>query len=318
MQVVGCHLQKACQCRCCRGRQHRLNAACAFTGNWAGLVPQCQCDEGYQVATRDGRGICQGLVKLFPSLLLQVCFNLQQHNLQQVFHVLLLSILIPLPPLPPLSVLHLLSVQHVLKLYTLSVQTLQMVLIIKPILNTLTNVLQLNALSVLHVLAVNPVMILLHFYLMMIQPVLTALHVLMIQLVLTVQPVPYLLPLTPSMVSPLMKSMCCLVLFFQCIDHVTCESKSEGLVRYPTTLAPTNGSVTVTAQCADNAHITNSTSLIVACASEGIWSSETPHCQCDKGYTLVIVSEENHKCEGKGVMSFVFCSAVASAHSQQV
>ena len=60
MQVVGCHHQKACQCRCCRGRQHcqhRLNVACAFTGNWAGLVPQCQCDEGYQVAIRDGRGI---------------------------------------------------------------------------------------------------------------------------------------------------------------------------------------------------------------------------------------------------------------------
>ena len=195
----------------------------------------------------------------FPSLLLQVCFNLQQHNLQQVFHVLLLSILVPLPPL---SVLHLLSIQHILKLYTLSVQPLQMGLTIKPVLNTLTNVLQLNALSVLHVPAVNPVI---HFDLLRSQ---TCLECLMIQLVLTVQPVPYLLPLTPSMVSPLKKSMCCLVLFFQCIDHVTCESKSEGLVRYPTTLAPTNGSVTVTAQCADNAHITNSTSLIVACTYE--------------------------------------------------
>ena len=28
-----------------------------------------------------------------------------------------------------------------------------------------------------------------------------------------------------------------------------------GLVRYPTTLAPASGSVTVTAQCADNAHV---------------------------------------------------------------
>ena len=42
-----------------------------------------------------------------------------------------------------------------------------------------------------------------------------------------------------------------------------CEAKSEGLVHYPTTLAPVRGSVTVTAQCADNANTTNTTTLQV-------------------------------------------------------
>ena len=167
-----------------------LSVRCTSTGSWS-RVPQCQCDEGYQVDINDGREICQGSVQFFPSVVLY--FHLQQHNITYVIHV---SVPIPLPPLLLLSVLHLLSVQHVLKLHTLSVQPLQMGLIIKPVLNTLTDVLRLHALSVLHVPAVNPVMILLHFNLLMIQPVLNALHVLMIQLVLTVQ-------LTSSMVSPL-------------------------------------------------------------------------------------------------------------------
>ena len=62
---------------------------------------------------------------------------------------------------------------------------------------------------------------------------------------------------------------------------------SEGLVRYPTTLAPVNGSVTVTTQCADNAHIGYNSSLNVTCASNGSWSGLIPQCECNTGYYAV-------------------------------
>ena len=62
-----------------------------------------------------------------------------------------------------------------------------------------------------------------------------------------------------------------------------------GLVHYPTTIAPASGSVTVTTQCADNAHRTSS-SLSVSCTSSGSWSGTTPQCQCDTGYRAVTVS----------------------------
>ena len=62
------------------------------------------------------------------------------------------------------------------------------------------------------------------------------------------------------------------------------------MVHYPTTLAPASGSVTVTTQCADNAHIFNSTSLSVTCVSDGNWSGQIPECKCDEGYHEVDVS----------------------------
>ena len=77
-----------------------------------------------------------------------------------------------------------------------------------------------------------------------------------------------------------------------------CGALSEGLIHYPTTLAPVNGSVTVTTQCADNAHIFNSTSLNVTCTSNGSWSGETPQCQCDEGYHEVSVNG-TLTCQGK-------------------
>ena len=68
-----------------------------------------------------------------------------------------------------------------------------------------------------------------------------------------------------------------------------CEAKSEGLVFYPTTLAPVSGSVTVTTQCADNAHTTSGSSLSVRCASGGRWPGPVPQCECNEGYTIEIV-----------------------------
>ena len=75
-----------------------------------------------------------------------------------------------------------------------------------------------------------------------------------------------------------------------------CEAKTVGLVRYPTTLAPASGTLSVTTQCADNAHSTRS-SLIVTCDSSGNWGSQNPQCQCDSGYKTATVNG-NLVCEG--------------------
>ena len=63
-----------------------------------------------------------------------------------------------------------------------------------------------------------------------------------------------------------------------------CEAKSEGLVSYPTSLAPVSGSVTVTTQCVDNAQTTDSSTLKVTCDSHGNWSGVVPNCYCTEGY----------------------------------
>ena len=76
----------------------------------------------------------------------------------------------------------------------------------------------------------------------------------------------------------------------------TCQAKREGLVHYPTTLAP-RGSVNVNAQCADNAHIRSSSSLRVRCTSSG-WIGNIPDCECDNGYRLKSFNWRQF-CEGK-------------------
>ena len=77
---------------------------------------------------------------------------------------------------------------------------------------------------------------------------------------------------------------------FAGVPPTTCSERSVGLVRYPTTLAPASGSVTVTTQCADNAHVRSGSSLSVRCNSSGSWSGTTPICECDAGYRAVSVS----------------------------
>ena len=69
-------------------------------------------------------------------------------------------------------------------------------------------------------------------------------------------------------------------------DCDVCEARTIDLVRYPTTLAPASGTLSVTTQCADNAH-RSSSSLSVTCSSSGIWGGQTPQCQCDSGYQIV-------------------------------
>ena len=90
-----------------------------------------------------------------------------------------------------------------------------------------------------------------------------------------------------------------MLLYLLCsTDCPVCQAKTEGLVRYPTTLAPASGSVTVTTQCADNATIVNSTTLNVTCTSNGSWSGVTLVCECDDRYHEVYVNA-TEMCRGK-------------------
>ena len=90
-----------------------------------------------------------------------------------------------------------------------------------------------------------------------------------------------------------------------------CEGRSEDLVRYPTTLAPASGSVTVTVQCADNAHTTNYTRPNVTCTSNGSWSGQIPQCKCDDGYREVTLNG-TRICQGQQPLSRIQITDITS------
>ena len=95
----------------------------------------------------------------------------------------------------------------------------------------------------------------------------------------------------------------------------SCPSKIEGLVHYPTTLAPVSGSRFVEAQCADNAHSVNS-SLNVTCVSDGSWSGTIPHCECDLEYYRATINGkqiclgEMPVCVTYFIPLFISCKAI--------
>ena len=85
---------------------------------------------------------------------------------------------------------------------------------------------------------------------------------------------------------------------------------SEGLVRYPTTLASDSGSVPATARCADNAHVSAGSSLSVSCDSDGTWSAENAVCECDEGYEVVKNENGGEVCQGWSLQSQCVCVCV--------
>ena len=93
---------------------------------------------------------------------------------------------------------------------------------------------------------------------------------------------------------------------FAGVPPTTCSERSVDLVRYPTTLAPASGSVPVTTQCADNAHVRSGSSLSVRCTSSGSWSG-TPVCECDAGYQAATVSERQI-CQSKHCIIYTVLS----------
>ena len=81
------------------------------------------------------------------------------------------------------------------------------------------------------------------------------------------------------------------------VEVTICDARIDGLVRYNATLAPASGSVTVTTQCADNAHRTSS-SLNAFCSSTGSWSGN-PRCACNSGYQTATADGGRQICQGK-------------------
>ena len=73
-----------------------------------------------------------------------------------------------------------------------------------------------------------------------------------------------------------------LVYRYECPGH---ERQSAGIARHPATQAPVNETVSVTSQCAENAHHTElSQPNSLFCSSEGKWNNDQTVCECDWGY----------------------------------
>ena len=89
---------------------------------------------------------------------------------------------------------------------------------------------------------------------------------------------------------------------FECIicpDGDICPARSVGLVRYPATLAPVDGTDDVITQCTENAHITSSAQT-VTCNDNGDWTVPTraPVCECDTGYESATNADGVEICQG--------------------
>ena len=61
----------------------------------------------------------------------------------------------------------------------------------------------------------------------------------------------------------------------------------------------------MTAECADNAHVRNGSSLSVTCTSSGSWYGPVPQCECDEAYRRVTVNRKQ-KCVGGYVKKVKF------------
>ena len=77
------------------------------------------------------------------------------------------------------------------------------------------------------------------------------------------------------------------------------------LLRRPTTPAPVSGSVAVTPNCAENAHLSTGAHDGLMCSSDGTWLEISQiNCECNKGYKE---SENGTTCEGKHSIANLVC-----------
>lgn len=75
-----------------------------------------------------------------------------------------------------------------------------------------------------------------------------------------------------------------------------CDARQVGLVSFPATASPTEGSRSLSAQCVANAEPVSS--MRVQCRSDGIWVG-TPQCRCKAGYKQETDGEGNLRCVGE-------------------
>ena len=92
-----------------------------------------------------------------------------------------------------------------------------------------------------------------------------------------------------------------LVYRHECPGH---EKLSVGLIRYPATQAPVNGTVSAMPYCAENSnHSKGSIPDRLVCTAEGEWMNDGTECECDMGY-----SRKGDKCEG--IWQLIICGIV--------
>ena len=72
--------------------------------------------------------------------------------------------------------------------------------------------------------------------------------------------------------------------------------------------------MTVTTQCADNAHIRSGSSLNVTCDSNGNWSGLIPQCECDVGHHITTV-DGRQICQGEQPHNHVVLSVLGILHN---
>ena len=77
------------------------------------------------------------------------------------------------------------------------------------------------------------------------------------------------------------------------------------LLCLPTTPTPVRGSVAVTPNCAENAHLSTGAHDSLVCSSDGTWLEISQiNCECNKGYKE---TENGTTCEGKHSIANLVC-----------
>ena len=58
-----------------------LNVMCVFNGSWSGLIPQCECDDGYWPTMVHNKLICKDYIVIYM-LLYKILFFIYSNSLR--------------------------------------------------------------------------------------------------------------------------------------------------------------------------------------------------------------------------------------------